>query len=850
MKSPIKKILALSIIILFIFVDLSPVYANFQYEKVKEVVAETRIARSIETMDHLLEKNAYHEFLRCSHPSYPSRKTLTIKGEHWDIVVPDDYPSIQSAVNAADIGYRIFVRSGIYHENVVINKDGITLHGENKENTIIDGGGIGNVVKITASYVNVSGFTIQNSGHSGAGIKFHASSGNQIQDNKIVNNDIGLWLYRSHANNITNNLISNNKHGLFLNYSSLANIITNNEIKNNRLNGVLFDEASRGNLIAGNHIEGNEIGIKITNGSDGNMIHHNSFINNKEYNAFDSSSNTWDDNVGEGNYWDDYTGIDENGDGIGDTPYYIPGGDNEDRYPLMNPPIAQRYSIEKMVESLADDQKMEQHHKTVITSSGDTIVVPDDYPTIQEAIDHASDGDTILVKAGVYYENVLVYKSVNIIGENKFTTFVDGMGSGHIFTITADNVLISSFTIRNTNMGSAGIRIESNQVTIMDNIIRDCGDGVHLSFSQYSTVENNTLTNNNFGVYVHLSSNSKITNNKIELNNDGIAVWSSSKVTVESNWIENNNYTGVLHLWSNDDEIDGNIIAKNKDTGIQMFSSCGNVIEWNNIKNNSHDGISSYKSSNNSIRNNIILRNPLGVSFWFYSSCNTIAGNNITNNNWDGIWLEFSSDNNTIAGNNITNNNWDGILLRCSSGNTITGNNIINNNRDGIELLYSSGNTITGNNIMNNSEGISLGDWGCSSDNNTITKNNIINNNLGICLSYSSNNTITKNNITNSYEGIWLVVSSDNTITKNNIKNNFCGIELSQSSSNNIIHNNFIYNIRHATFHNSLFNRWNENYWNNWRLPFPKPILGTIIGAIPWLNFDWHPARKPYNMEV
>ena len=67
------------------------------------------------------------------------------------------------------------------------------------------------------------------------------------------------------------------------------------------------------------------------------MIYHNNFINN-EQNAYDGCNNTWDnDYPSGGNFWDDYNGTDEDEDGIGDTPYPIPGGDNDDRYPLMEP---------------------------------------------------------------------------------------------------------------------------------------------------------------------------------------------------------------------------------------------------------------------------------------------------------------------------------------------------------------------------------------------------------------------------------------------------------------------------------------------------------------------------------
>ena len=76
------------------------------------------------------------------------------------IRVPDDYPTIQSAIDAASSGYNINVSSGTYFELLVIDKP-LKLMGENKKNTtIIDGGGSGNCVNITADNVEIRGFMI------------------------------------------------------------------------------------------------------------------------------------------------------------------------------------------------------------------------------------------------------------------------------------------------------------------------------------------------------------------------------------------------------------------------------------------------------------------------------------------------------------------------------------------------------------------------------------------------------------------------------------------------------------------------------------------------------------------
>lgn len=107
----------------------------------------------------------------------------------------------------------------------------------------------------------------------------------------------------------------------------------------------IYMTKSQNSVIRNNLIKNNERAISL--GGSSNKIYHNDFIDNTSPGfVLGENNNVWDDGYPSGgNYWSDYTGVDADGDGIGDTAYAV--GGIIDRYPLMNPTSGLDPSVEE-----------------------------------------------------------------------------------------------------------------------------------------------------------------------------------------------------------------------------------------------------------------------------------------------------------------------------------------------------------------------------------------------------------------------------------------------------------------------------------------------------------------------
>lgn len=296
---------------------------------------------------------------------------------------PGNYTTIQAAINNASNGDIIFVYNNTYVENVDTKLKKITLLGEDRDTTIIQGVSTAPVVRIGVSDTTISGFTIIGTPteiniqvatlsenvfitnnlikEAGYGISLAVTTSKvTISGNTIINNAFnGISGQTTTYNVIKENIIENNvEQGISLSLGSHHNSIFNNSIKNNGKEGILIDGlTSTDSTISGNDLAGNQIGIRLSKTgsikiqsnniqdstmeglliqtSNENTIEKNNFIDNKRQATFKvSSRNIWD-----ANYWSNWIGFKLSAPIFQNFPKFIIGGlrINTDKNPAKTP---------------------------------------------------------------------------------------------------------------------------------------------------------------------------------------------------------------------------------------------------------------------------------------------------------------------------------------------------------------------------------------------------------------------------------------------------------------------------------------------------------------------------------
>lgn len=246
-----------------------------------------------------------------------------------------------------------------------------------------------------------------------------------------------------------------------------------------------------------------------------------------------------------------------------------------------------------------------------------TITVPDDYGTIQMAVEKANPGDTVYVRKGLYDATlssinsmyIVIDKPLKLIGEDREDTIIKGFQKDQdnipVIDVKANDVTISGFTLTGgvfcirADPIPFNCRIVGNILTnSTEDAIRAHGGISDLTFS--ITLANLLISDNiisdNQGRAMYLDcAGVTITDNIISNNGhrdypyplDAIGLDGAYNVTIANNTISNNGKSG-LHLgWYGSYQVYGNTITGNGAAGIEFYSYCCNTTVYaNNIEKN------------------------------------------------------------------------------------------------------------------------------------------------------------------------------------------------------------------------------------------------------------------------
>ncbi|MFH1101493.1 MAG: S8 family serine peptidase [Methanobacteriota archaeon] len=694
-------------------------------------------------------------------------KSTVVRVGVWNTNTDQLFDTIQQAINNPNTedGHRILIPVGVFTENILIPKN-ITLRGYSQEKTRIKGNILAPSIKTANQYtirilntneVIISDLTILEGTQ---GILIQSSTQTTLHDITVEKlTGTAVTLVESEQCIITDTIIQNNKYGIQLAQNSNHVFITRNTIRHNTY------------------------GITLKADCTFNHISENDFSNT--VNAIDTgTNNAWNTIYNGlahgGNYWNDYTGEDlfsgpeqtiPGPDGIGDQPYHIQGGTSQDYYPTL-------YQKTKHILNL-------NTHKN--------------FSTIQEAIDDPTtlNGHTIYVRSNTYNGNILIDKTLSLIGEEKNTTILRGTRVGDVIQITANQVTLTGFEIRDSGTSfypyhdedDAGISIRSNN----------------------NSISGNTLIFTTFGIINYEGTNQLITQNTFK-NIFLLGIYAySTKLTIQENTFD------VIHF----------------------------------------NAVSIYESINTTISNNTFIRIGTGIYLDYPLGGCTLSHNMITNSSFATAIAVYGGPCGTISDNTLKNLGY-GIAVDTSNNNTVSRNTVENMRKDGIGLFGSKGNIISDNICIHNGYGFDLGGCGIViepdfwqitiSENNTIignvmtenrneglliwggtppSRNNVIKNNTcaynnfhGIDLNFV-NNSVIQGNILNSngYVGLSLIFSGSNEIKENTIMSHDQGVYTTYSSKNRFSHNNFISNLQSA--YDEGVNSWDNgypsggNYWDD-----------------------------------
>jgi len=602
-----------------------------------------------------------------------------------------DYETIQGAIDATETldGHTILVDEGTYYEHIILSKS-LSLIGENRDTTIVDGNGMGTAVNVTVNEINISNVTIRNSRWA---IYVINSTNIDVTDTNIKNNIDGISVRYSSAVKISQcNITNNHSNGVYI-YSSSDNNLTKNNITGNGY-GITI-AYSPNNLLSFNNLTRNDYNFKILGKTLSDYIQHIDF------------SNTLD----------------------GESIYYLIGQHDTLIEPTSHPNIGYLALVNSTNITIREMQLKNKYQAIVLAFTRTCTIKKSDLTNNHWGIELVGSSSVTVSGNNISNNYIGIYSrnsSSAIVSLNNITANIDD----GVRLINSTNNHLSGNDLTNNGFGIS-MGYSSNNNTVSDNDLTGNGLGIWLfGWADNNTLEGNNVTNGGTGIVLSHASSNKIYHNNITANsaygivlrdspntkicgniiaNDGrgVKLEGAYKTTLKDNDVTNNQI-GILFIGSNNNSLTGNNITDNYDGIWLIHSSNNNTLRENNITVND-EGIWLDNSSDNIVLRNDIRNNEIGLRIQ-NSSKNKICHNKFINNTqqtWSDKTPNYWDNGYPSSGNYWSD--YNGTDLCSGPSQNGTGSDgigedeyiIDKNNKDNYPLMgmFSSFNTTLGKNV-------------------------------------------------------------------------------------------------------------------------------------------------------
>jgi nitrous oxidase accessory protein len=311
---------------------------------------------------------------------------------------------------------------------------------------------------------------------------------------------------------------------------------------------------------------------------------------------------------------------------------------------------------------------------------------------LQQLVDSMKEGAVVKLKNQTYEGNLVIRKSITIIGSKN--TVIKGTGHGNVISVKAPHVKLSHFTVEHSSMSRdseeeyAAIKIYTNGNTVDHITVRDSFHGIYLSQAHYNTISNNDIigmgngeiAGQGNGLQIYYSNHNQLVHNTIEGTRDGMFFTYANNNQIDQNHISKTRY-GLHYMYSDQNNFKNNIFTMNiggaaimnsnhlKLTDNQFIFNYGNQsfgllllqANDNDIENNTfymnQRGIYLDQATRNLFQKNKIMQNQIGIELWASSNQQTFTQNQIVENNFPAIAVAGQGTGNTWSKNG-KGNDW------------------------------------------------------------------------------------------------------------------------------------------------------------------------------------------------